>query len=333
MIPATKTIATASATSAAAPAPGTEAPSTAFDAILTLETLAATIAAVDAAASPASLEGACLEGLAEGELTDSDESDLDESEDGETMGALAFLADLLNVAAVTRHANTGDAGGELAANDDVMTGPAKPSEGEALSLDSTVTAAGEDGSTDKQSGQVTPPAAVFDAGVEFVDAAPPTEDVSGSSRAAEWVQGPRHASAGPERSGIATHVRDPRWAEEFGTRIALMVRGGESSASLQLSPVDLGPMDVSVTVKDNQASVHFGAAQAETRALIEASIPRLREMLAAQGFNLMDASVSQGFSRQTGGNAPATGSGAAEPEPESISATRVVANGLLDLYA
>ena len=48
-------------------------------------------------------------------------------------------------------------------------------------------------------------------------------------------------AAGPERSGIATHVRDPRWAEEFGTRIALMVRGGESSASLQLSPVDLGP--------------------------------------------------------------------------------------------
>ena len=33
-----------------------------------------------------------------------------------------------------------------------------------------------------------------------------------------------------------------------------MVRGGESSASLQLTPVDLGPMDVNVTVRDGQAS-------------------------------------------------------------------------------
>ena len=132
-----------------------------------------------------------------------------------------------------------------------------------------------------------------------MDAGQPVEEVTSLSRAAEWVAGPRHAPAGPERSGIATHVRDPRWAEEFGTRIALMVRGGESSASLQLSPVELGPMDVSVTIRDSQASIHFGAAQAETRALIEASIPRLREMLAAQGFQLADASVSQGFSRQS----------------------------------
>ena len=153
----------------------------------------------------------------------------------------------------------------------------------------------KDASTDKLSVPAAQPVALVETGVEFVDAGQPVEEVTSLSRAAEWVAGPRHAAAGPERSGIATHVRDPRWAEEFGTRIALMVRGGESSASLQLSPVELGPMDVSVTVRDSQASIHFGAAQAETRALIEASLPRLREMLAAQGFKLADASVSQGF--------------------------------------
>ena len=113
----------------------------------------------------------------------------------------------------------------------------------------------------------------------------------------------------------------------------MMVRGGESQASLQLSPVDLGPMDVSVTVKDSQASIHFGAAQAETRALIEASIPRLREMLAAQGFHLLDASVSQGFSRQAQQGQP-TGAGvpSADPQHEAV-VTRVTPAGLLDLYA
>jgi flagellar hook-length control protein FliK len=128
-------------------------------------------------------------------------------------------------------------------------------------------------------------------------------------------------------------MRDPRWAEEFGTRVAMMVRGGESQASLQLSPAELGPMDVSVTVKDSQASIHFGAAQAETRALIEASIPRLREMLAAQGFNLMDASVSQGFSREAQqGQATAAAGASADPEAD-VSVSRVTPAGLLDLYA
>ena len=102
-----------------------------------------------------------------------------------------------------------------------------------------------------------------------------------------------------ESAALTTHVRDPRWADDLGNRLASMVRAGESSASLQLTPVDLGPLEVNVAVRDNQATVHFGAANAETRALLEASIPRLREMLAAQGFQLMDSSVSQGFARQT----------------------------------
>ena len=337
MIPATKTVATSAGTagagsSAATPVAGTEAATTAFDAILTLETLAATIAVADAAASPAGLEYTCLEGLAEDELTDSDDPDLEEGEDGEAVGALAFLADLLNVAAVMRQAPADAAGGELAANDDVMSDAAKPS-AETLTRGTTVAAPDVKASNDKLAVQAAQQVALTDAGVTPVDAAQPVDEITSASRAADWVHGPRHASAGPERSGIATHVRDPRWAEEFGTRIALMVRGGESSASLQLSPADLGPLDVSVTIRDSQASIHFGAAQAETRALIEASIPRLREMLEAQGFQLADASVSQGFSRQTRGETPATGRGATEPDAETPTTTRVVASGLLDLYA
>ena len=150
------------------------------------------------------------------------------------------------------------------------------------------------------------------------DASTGTSDTAPQgARAAEWLaHGVRPMTSASEQQGIATSVRDPRWADDFATRISLMVRGGESQASLQLSPVDLGPMDVSVTVRDGQASIHFGAAHAETRALIEASLPRLREMLAAQGFNLMDASVSQGFARQNRPEAP-TSRGTRPPTPKS----------------
>ena len=111
-----------------------------------------------------------------------------------------------------------------------------------------------------------------------------------------------------------------------------MVRTGESSASLQLTPVDLGPLEVNVSVRDSQATVHFGAANADTRALLEASMPRLREMLAAQGFQLMDSSVSHGFARQTRHESAGTPASMARGSPDHFRAAHPH-HGLLDLYA
>jgi flagellar hook-length control protein FliK len=148
-----------------------------------------------------------------------------------------------------------------------------------------------------------------------------------------FAQGTRHVAARVESAALTSHVRDPRWADELGNRLASMVRTGESSASLQLTPVDLGPMEVNVAVRDNQATVHFGAANAETRALLEASIPRLREMLQAQGFALMDSSVSHGFAKSTRHESAGTPRVNEIGEAPIVSATRTHITGLLDLYA
>jgi flagellar hook-length control protein FliK len=112
-----------------------------------------------------------------------------------------------------------------------------------------------------------------------------------------------------------------------------MVRAGESTASLAMTPVDLGPVEVNVTVKDSQATILFAASQADTRALIEASLPKLRELLASQGFNLLDASVSSGFSRSRQ-PAFASNNRAAGEADASVTEVRTVRQlGLLDLYA
>lgn len=132
---------------------------------------------------------------------------------------------------------------------------------------------------------------------------------------------------------LTTHVRDPRWADDLGNRLASMVRTGESSASLQLSPPDLGPLEVNVSVKENQATVHFGASNADTRALLEASMPRLREMLASQGFQLMDSSVSHGFARQTRHEAAGTPRFNADGDASALPVQAIHITGLLDLYA
>jgi len=297
-------------TAAAAPA------DTPFDVVLALETCAATLSDL---AGQASLE------LDAGDLA----ADTDTDDGADETEPLAFLAGLLGIAVVQTPASSA-----------VPAGTANAAEsGPAVAVDGSLSQAGTNTNTDadavavKQSGE-------FIAAIDSLAAAPveggekSADPAPQALRAAEWMtHGVRHAAPAADSQGIATSVRDPRWTDDFATRISLMVRGGESSASLQLTPVDLGPMDVNVTVRDGQTSIHFGAAHSETRALIEASLPRLREMLAAQGFNLMDASVSQGFARQNRQDAPAATRHAADPEVETRSARSVHLNGLLDLYA
>jgi len=332
MISVTPNPATMNGSAPGVPAISAPAVASPFDAILTLEALAATCAALDCAPlGGGAFEGSSLEGPEES--ADDSETDAEEP--------LAFLAGLMSVAPATAPAQTAsnDAAVE-AAIDDALGGQARHAAApdEQISTSATTAPTTDVNGTDvamagKLLAAVDPAAAKENVDAASTDARTAQDATAGIGRAAEWLShGPRHV-AGAARDVIPTPVHSPRWAEDFGARVSLMVRGGESSASLQLSPVDLGPVEVNVTVRDSQASIHFGAAQAETRALLEASIPRLREMLAAQGFNLLDASVSQGFARQARPDVPAAMRPGAEAEAEVREVTRMTANGLLDLYA
>jgi len=317
-------------------APGTAAstvnssPAAPFDAILTLEALAATCAALDSAP----LGGGALEGGSLEAMDETSSSDTDDADDEEQGSPLAFLVNLLNLSAPT----TPDAsGGADAVIDDALGGQAQ--QGSADSAAGALVLPGpDDGASGTDAGAagklLLADAAVAASKLDASSRESIQDPTANMVRAAEMLaQAPRHAS-GVARDHMATPVNSPRWADDLGARVAMMVRGAESSASLQLTPVDLGPVEVNVTVRDSQATIHFGAAQADTRALLEASIPKLREMLAAQGFNLMDASVSQGFSRQTRPEVPGISRGnGSEPDSELREAARVTALGLLDTYA
>jgi flagellar hook-length control protein FliK len=286
----------------------------AFDAILMLQNLAATAECAETAA----LEPSEATELVLGE----DSGDEEDGEDPEA--SLAFLSELLSQVPSTpaRQFEAGaESGGDGAEEAPTPAATRKVNERAPFEIP----AAPEDPANARVA-QLTPALA------QPVETTPVPEGQASLARAMEMLAPARVAAPAPDRV-LHTPARDPRWADELGTRVSLMVRAGESSASLQLTPVDLGPVEVSVTVRDAQATVHFGATQPETRALLEASLPRLREMLAAQGFQLTDASVSSGFSRSQRQEAAAAPRSAAEAETSVTEARVVRAMGLLDLYA
>jgi flagellar hook-length control protein FliK len=131
-------------------------------------------------------------------------------------------------------------------------------------------------------------------------------------------------------------VGSAAWADEIGSRLTLMAEHGKHTASLRMSPEHLGPLEIRIAVQDDQASVWFGAAHADTRAAIETALPRLRELFASQGLSLADAGVSHQAPRNQHEHAQASGTsnspGVTEGEGESTVA-RQVRLGLVDAYA
>jgi flagellar hook-length control protein FliK len=93
----------------------------------------------------------------------------------------------------------------------------------------------------------------------------------------------------------ALHVQErvgtPAWRDEIGAKLNWMIDRGIQSGSLRLTPDNLGPLEVRITVQNDQVSVWFGAAHADTRAALENALPKLRDMFAAQGMSLADAGV------------------------------------------
>jgi flagellar hook-length control protein FliK len=125
------------------------------------------------------------------------------------------------------------------------------------------------------------------------------------------------------------------WADEIGARVVMMTESGTHTASLKLSPEHLGPLEISITVRDDKASVWFGAAHADTRAAIETALPRLREMFAAQGLSLADAGVFREPPReQQPVVRSSSGSMGQGDAVEEVTATAARARlGLVDAYA
>lgn len=137
--------------------------------------------------------------------------------------------------------------------------------------------------------------------------------LAGVDAKVEDVEAPAGAMISPDAvqqraavSDVAAHSRPLQqpvgtraWADELGARLTMMTQKGQHTASLRLSPEHLGPLEIRIAMRDDQASVWFGAAHADTRAAIEHALPRLRELFAAQGMSLADAGVFREPPKQT----------------------------------
>ena len=94
---------------------------------------------------------------------------------------------------------------------------------------------------------------------------------------------------------LSARVGTDAWENQVGQKIVYMVGSEEQTASLTLNPPDLGPMQVVLSVSNDQASVTFSANHEEVRQALEDALPRLREMMSQSGIALGNATVNAGM--------------------------------------
>lgn len=82
------------------------------------------------------------------------------------------------------------------------------------------------------------------------------------------------------------------WSDALGQKVVWMAGQHQQVAELHLNPPNLGPMEVRLTISNDQVTAQFVSHQPAVREAIEAAMPRLREMFADSGMTLGNASVS-----------------------------------------
>ena len=105
---------------------------------------------------------------------------------------------------------------------------------------------------------------------------------------------------------LTGRVGTPAWDQQLGQKVVWMAAGGDQSATLTLNPPDLGPVQVVLTVTNDQADAAFMSAQPEVRQALEAAMPRLREMMSEAGIAFGSATVSAGTPEQQNNGERAT---------------------------
>lgn len=95
----------------------------------------------------------------------------------------------------------------------------------------------------------------------------------------------------PPAPQLNAQLGSPEWQQALNQQVLMFHRNGQQSAELRLHPQELGALQITLKLDDQQAHLHIASAHGQVRAAVEAAMPQLRHALAESGINLGQSSV------------------------------------------
>lgn len=148
--------------------------------------------------------------------------------------------------------------------------------------------------------------AVDDAALPAATADKESRDSAISNNAAPTVNATPALSSATVSTPVSTQIATPvapqisaqlgsqEWQQAISQQVTLFTRQGQQSAELRLHPEDLGQIQITLKLDDNQAQLQMASPHGHVRAALEATLPTLRTALAESGIQLGQSSISSG---------------------------------------
>ncbi|MDO4682840.1 MAG: flagellar hook-length control protein FliK [Lautropia sp.] len=95
-------------------------------------------------------------------------------------------------------------------------------------------------------------------------------------------------------SRIDAGIQTEAFREQFAKQVAGLMVQGQDRAEIRLTPAELGPIRIRVSLSADDAQLDISATHASTRAAIEASMSTLRQLLSEQGIRLAEYRMDNG---------------------------------------
>ncbi|GAE60110.1 hypothetical protein XPN_2016, partial [Xanthomonas arboricola pv. pruni MAFF 301427] len=125
--------------------------------------------------------------------------------------------------------------------------------------------------------------------------------------------------------------------DAIGARMSWLADQKIGHAHIKVTPNEMGPVEVRLHLEGDKVNASFSSANADVRQALEQSLPRLREMLGQNGFQLGQADVGQQQQNQSGnrngGGSDGNGLSLDDSPPVGIPSVVLRQRGLLDAYA
>ena len=99
---------------------------------------------------------------------------------------------------------------------------------------------------------------------------------------------------------LAPPLDSDAWAPALGQQMLRMSASGMHTAQLSINPENLGPLQITLKLGEDQAQAMFVSAHESVRKAVEAALPQLRTTLAEHGISLGQTAVGED-TRQPGG--------------------------------
>ena len=147
--------------------------------------------------------------------------------------------------------------------------------------------------------------------------APDQIDIAAMNARLDRASAPAHAGQ-PLASQTAPqplNITEKGWEKAFGQNIHWMSANNIKSAQIRISPAELGPVQIDLTMHKDQLSLQINATHQITRDTLEAALPRLRSELSEQGFANADIGMSDQGRDQHGGQQAQDGDSPLIDEP------------------